>query len=273
MQKKIKVLYFLNSYVRGGVEEHVLGLFKNMDRSSFDPIIVCPQTLIDTMKEELGSYQVPYYAVTIRNFLNVVEIYHYWKIIKDEKPDIVHSHLFFATFFIAPLSKIFGVKYIIDTAHIRERWRKGLKKIYIIDRCVYAFVSKIICVSDAIRKYVVEEKKISESKAVVVKNGVDLQKFSFSPERLASEGDLKFVVIGRLEEQKGHKFFLKAIQLLGEDASNCRFIIVGSGSLEQKLKELSEDLGISQQVKFLGYCKNIQKVFNVSGCCGFAIII
>ena len=44
-----KILYFLNSTVRGGVEEHILGLLRGLDRSRFEPVLVCPQELINAM--------------------------------------------------------------------------------------------------------------------------------------------------------------------------------------------------------------------------------
>ncbi|MEW5894170.1 MAG: glycosyltransferase family 4 protein [Candidatus Omnitrophota bacterium] len=256
MQTKIKILYFLNSFVRGGIEEHVLNLLKHIDRSCFDPIMVCPQQLLDQIKDELSSFKVPCHAVSIRSFLNFVEIFRYWKIIRRERPDIVHAHLFYATFFIAPISKILGVRHVVDTAHIRESWRKGLKKVYAVDRLVYRFVSKIICVSDAIKSYMVQEKKVPSGKTIVVKNGVDLRKFNNISSKQV-DGKLVFAVIGRLEKQKGHQYFLEAVRMLGDLGKNCEFLIIGSGSLEWKLKILAEEMGVAEKVIFLGYCKDV----------------
>ena len=42
MDKKIKIVYFLNTSVRGGAEEHVLSLLEHLDKNIFETIMVCP---------------------------------------------------------------------------------------------------------------------------------------------------------------------------------------------------------------------------------------
>lgn len=288
----IKVLYFLNNKVRGGVEEHVLCLLKGLNRSEFDPLIVCPEELIELMSKELKEYNVKSYPICIRQWTQLKEIKNFLNVLKQEKPDIVHSHLLFATMFAAPLSKLAKVPKVIDTAHIREAWRKGIKKAYFIDRFFYSFVDEIIAVSDAIKRYLVETKKLPSSKIVVIKNGVELTKFKVpkgasaqvpkSPGEHGNMGTgnkcsstqeprrtwepetwehgnlkLKVGVIGRLEEQKGHKYFLEAIHKLGEEANRAEFLIVGDGSLRKSLETMAKDLNITAHVKFLGYRSDV----------------
>lgn len=254
----------------------MLCLLKGLDRAQFDPVIVCPQELIDLVSDELKQYNVRRYPVCIRRWTHLKEIKKFLHILKQEKPDIVHSHLLFATMFAAPLSKWAKVPKVIDTAHIREAWRKGIKKAYFIDRFFYSFVDEIIAVSDAIKKYLIEEKKLPATKIAVVKNGVDLTRFQ-APKIASAQGDkrtgehvnlgtnqskLKIGVIGRLEEQKGHRYFLKAVNLLGDTADEAEFLIIGQGSLQKELQESAQTLGIDDKIKFLGYRRDIVAVLN-----------
>ena len=263
---RVKVLYFLNSLVRGGVEEHVLGLLRGIDRDKFEPVLVCPQKLIDLIKDELMKAQVRYYPVCIRRWRNIGEIGKFIHILKKEKPDIVHSHLFYATMFAAPIAKLCGVKKIISTAHLREAWRKGIKKAYFVDRFFYRFVDEIIAVSYAVKDYLVEEKKIPESKITVIHNGVDVEKFkpisrpglsnnhSFSQDRV-----LKFTigVIGRLEPQKGHKYFFEALGMLNGKLEDVEIKILGDGSLRKELEDQSRSLNCGNRITFLGFRSDI----------------
>lgn len=258
-KKKIKVLYFLNSVVRAGVEEHVLGLLQQLDRTKFEPILVCPKELIDLMRADLENIKIKYYPVCIRRWRHKGEIKKFLRILKEERPDIVHSHLFFATRFVAPLSKLIGIPLVIETAHLREAWRRGIKKMYAIDRFFYRFVDKIVTVSEAVKKYLSEDKKISESKIEVIYNGVDLDKFKSVPKQ-SNNGQFAIGVIGRLEPQKGHKYFLEAVSLLDDRFNDVNFLIVGEGSLKEELYKYCKDLGIEQRVRFLGYREDIVSV-------------
>lgn len=273
-----KILYFLNSSTRGGVEEHVLCLLRWLNREAFEPVLVCPKELIKLMESELNSYHIRVYPVCIRKWTNFKDIRAYWRILKLEKPDIVHSHLFLATFYAAPLSKWAGVKAVVETAHIREAWRKGIKRAFFIDRWAYGYVERIIAVSEAVKCFLTGDKGVAEVKITVVRNGVDLQKFSVSePGALGSDfnitkkggeaselgrtaGKVKIGVVGRLEPQKGHKYFLEAIRLMQDKAERAEFFIVGDGRLRKELEDFCQSSGIGRRVKFLGFRPDIRNV-------------
>lgn len=257
----IKILYFLNSIVRAGVEEHVLGLLKNIDKSKFEPILVCPQKLIELLREDLKELKIKYYAVDIRKWRRLREIVKFIRIIKKERPEIVNSHLFGATKFAAPLAKLCGVATVIETAHLREAWRKGIKKAYFIDRIFYRYVDQIISVSNAVKEYLVSTKKLDAGKITVIYNGVDLEKFKKLGDGSPREpSPFTIGVIGRLEPQKGHKYFLEAIKLLNGSYPDVKFMVVGEGSLRSELEEQSRKLGITNRIEFLGYKKNIENI-------------
>ncbi|PIQ89475.1 MAG: hypothetical protein COV72_02920 [Candidatus Omnitrophica bacterium CG11_big_fil_rev_8_21_14_0_20_42_13] len=262
--RRTKILYFLNSTVRAGAEEHVLSLIKGLDKDEFEPILVCPQELISLMPE-LTDLNIKHYPAKIRKWRNIGAINKFVKILKHEKPDVVHSHLFFATMFAAPLAKLAGIPKVIETAHLREAWRKGLKKAYFIDRFFYRFTDKIIAVSNAVKNYLVNEKKLPADKIEVIHNGIDVNKFK--PEIRSTQNSVpstsfKIGVIGRLEEQKGHRYLLKAISLLNGKFNNVKFLIAGDGSLKKELIDSAERLEISDKVEFLGYRENIKELIS-----------
>ena len=273
-----KVLYFLNSSIRGGVEEHVLSLLRLIDREAFEPVLVCPADLLKLIEPELHAYNVRYYPLCIRKWTHLKGIGAYWRILKQEKPDIVHSHLFFATLYAAPLSKLFGVRAVVETAHIREAWRKGIKKAFFIDRWAYRYVNRIIAVSDAVKRFLVAGKGLAETKVTVVRNGVDIERFSAASSGRGTSGlaqvkaglgfrenghgnlKLKIGVIGRLEPQKGHRYFLEAVRLMRDKADKAEFLIAGEGRLRSALENLCLSYGISHRVKFLGFRPDIKDV-------------
>ena len=254
-----KVLFFLNSDVRGGVEEHVLSIMRGLDRTRFAPSLAAPATLLKVMKEDLQELKVPVHEICIQKWTDFEGKKKWQELLLKEKPDIVHTHLFKAALHAAPIAKKCGVPRIIDTAHIREEWRKGIKKMFFIDRWVYGHVDHIISVSHAIKRYLVNDKKIPAKKISVGHNGVHLERFHTQGSRPNER--ITVGVIGRLELQKGHCYFLEAVKLLEDLRKNICFKIIGEGSLESVLTAQAKELGLQGQIQFTGFRSDIREAY------------
>ena len=66
-------------------------------------------------------------------------------------------------------------------------------------------------------------------------------------------------MIGRLVPQKGHRYFLLALKELLTQIKT-KSLIVGSGPLESKLKELTKSLGLGNSVIFTGFRQDITNI-------------
>ncbi len=60
---------------------------------------------------------------------------------------------------------------------------------------------------------------------------------------------------GRLVKEKDHRTLFRAFAKL-DDLENKQLIILGEGELEGELKQLAKELGIFEQVYFLGFKRN-----------------
>ena len=100
--------------------------------------------------------------------------------------------------------------------------------------------------------------------------GVDINKFGGHGdirEAKRTELGLKpddFVIlsVGELIPRKNHALTLKALSLLKDKCGleNIQLLICGKGVLEEKLKNLSSNFGISDHVRFLGYRNDIGEI-------------
>jgi len=261
----IAVLHFTNSVVRGGAEEHILTLLRNLDRKIFRPLLVCPPECAEKLRPDLPGdvplerlqYQWPY---QVRNALHLAGI------LRDYRVGILHSHLFASSLAASPIGWLSRVPVILETPHLREAWRHGLiKGSYVIDRAVGTCVDHYVAVSDANARYLIEEKKLPAKKVHVIRNGCDLRKFD--PERQAprglkmslgfSEDDPVVVVLARLEPQKGHRFLLQAHARVLREVPAVRLVCVGAGALDQELQGQCHQLQIQDSVRFVGYQSNV----------------
>ena len=59
--------------------------------------------------------------------------------------------------------------------------------------------------------------------------------------------------VGRLEEQKGHRYLVQAARQVLDARPDAQFLIVGDGPLRPELTDLAEELGIHEQIRFAGF--------------------
>ena len=116
-------------------------------------------------------------------------------------------------------------------------------------------------------------KKFKAGKVVYVSGvGIDLSKFKSKPyirgqkrqELGFKEDDFLLLSVGELIERKNHRVVLEALAKLKKEPiyDHLYYLICGIGVLEDELKKLADDLGISDRVKFLGYRRDISDICN-----------
>ena len=158
------------------------------------------------------------------------------------------------------------VPFIVETPHVRESWRRGWKaNNFTVDRIAGRFVDRYIAVSYANARYLIEEKGLPEKKVRVIQNGTDLSRFNPAhvppPGMRAELGigavDPVMLVTARLEPQKGHSVLLSAIPEVLREFPNARLLCLGDGVLREELERQSEQLGLQENVRFLGFRSNV----------------
>jgi L-malate glycosyltransferase len=106
---------------------------------------------------------------------------------------------------------------------------------------------------------------VAEESIVCIPNGIEPE-----PDRRKSDysiGDsVKVVFVGRLHPQKGVDTLLKALKLAAQTDPHdgWRLVLAGTGPLEQALRSLAAELGISEWVEFLGQVEDVDGLLNQS---------
>jgi len=272
-ENKIKIVHFLNSRVRGGVENHVLLLLKYLDRTRFEPVVVCPPVLADILRSELQAMKVDVFELEVKGPFDIRDMLRFISFLRREKVDIVHAHLFNASRASHFLAKLAGVRITIETNHVREAWRKGtLKTWYAIDRLFARFTDCIIAVSKANAAYLSEVKGIARGKIRVVQNGIDTRAFDVRGRPASSikaalgipDGAPLVTVIARLEPQKGHIYLLEAVPEIIKKYPDVVFLLAGDGILASELKAQASRLKIDNNVIFAGFRSDARRLLSSS---------
>jgi glycosyltransferase involved in cell wall biosynthesis len=218
------------------------------------------------IEREIPDY-VPVFTLKLQNPLQMLAAAELARILRRERIDILHSHLFYGSRYASPIGWACRVPVVIETPHLRESWRTGWKANFAIDRSMATFVNYYVAVSHANADYLKNVKGIPADKVVVIQNGCDTARFNSSEidtslirTRLGLSGsDPVLVVPARLEPQKGHFVLLDALPDILNEFPSARVLFVGDGSLRKQLESAALRRGLNNSIRFVGYQTNIEE--------------
>lgn len=192
------------------------------------------------------------------------------RFLKSNKYDVVHIHSGSISILAiaSRVAKRCGVKKIIVHSHCAAE-HKTLKY-----RLIKMYTSAVMnsCPTDYCACSLVAgewkfSKRIVKNKLIILKNGVDLNEFSYNSDvrkelrsRFGFEDDtLVLGHVGRFSYQKNHEYLLKILVELKEIGVKCKLILIGSGELFDEIKEQTEKDEITDDIIFVG---NVDDVAN-----------
>lgn len=274
--EKIKVLYVVDNLSFGGGERGFGQLWTGLNRDRFQTHLAAhPGGKLEEMAHGAG---VSFFPIDMSRKVNFITIGHLSRLISQNRIDIVHSMGARADFFARlACRKMSSTAVLCTVAMLIEGYDVGSlrKAVYkIADRYSARYVTQYIAVSKALKDRLIEECGIPADKISVIYNGVELDQYNpnlCAPDEvcrsLGITDDYPVIgTIGRLVYQKGFSYFLEAAKRVWSERRQVRFVIVGHGPEEAKLKSLAESLGISHVCTFAGLrfdTARLLSVFNV----------
>ncbi|HZT73798.1 MAG TPA: glycosyltransferase [Terriglobales bacterium] len=264
--RRLSVAYFSNSLARGGAEEHLLTLLRGLDRERFETALICTPELAEQIASDLPA-DCELVRLSLRAPWHLAAAGRLGAWFRKRRPDVLHSHLFYASLMASPIARLAGIPVVIETPHVREQWRRGwIKSRFFVDRCASLMVDRYIAVSSANAAYLRREKRLPAQKIVAIPNGCDCERFRALPEPSAALREQLqippqapvLVVVARLEPQKGHAVLLRALPRVLASFPATRLICVGAGSLAADLRAEAGALRVAHAVRFAGFQADIR---------------
>lgn len=241
----------------GGTEKVIIQLCKILV-PQVHKIVVCSTDGI--MVPKLKSMGVIHYKIpdiTDKSPYNVIRILHILsKIIKKENITVIHAHHRMAAFYAMILHKKYDFIFIA-TAHNTFHDKK------LFTRLSYHKCNIIAC-GEMVKQNLTDYYNLSASNVSVIHNAVSSLEKNIIPDKTLQayrqSGYFLIGNIGRLSQQKGMKFFIQACAYIKKSVGKIKFIIVGEGEERDDLKRQVQELGLSEDIIFLGYRQDIQDI-------------
>ena len=178
------------------------------------------------------------------------------KIMKQEKPDAVHTHLDVIKYAVAA-AKLCGIKRCVHTVHnVAQEEAEGLLQ-KIINTVYFKLGWSVpVALSPEVRRTIQSFYHMKEEKVPMIYNGVDLGK-CLPKELYALAEPACLLHVGRFNEQKNHKGLLEAFAKTVQVYPDCCLKLIGDGNLREETQQYAEELGVRDKVFFLGSQSNV----------------
>jgi len=251
----MKILQLAKKFNHGGVATHVTDLSEELITNGHQIIVASSN---GTHVDELNNKGIKHNRIefSIKNpFKFFRDIYKLIKVIKQNKINIVHCHNRSCALYMTLITKVINVPFL---------WSLHQENIpsNIIYRKFTSFGERAIAPTISLRSFLITKLKVAEEKISIVYYGIDLKQYK----RLSDYDILKIkshfkitdekviTLLGRLEEIKGHKCLLEAVNKL-DDKQKVKVLFVGDSDVEykNKLDQLIGNYGIKDQIIYTGY--------------------
>lgn len=283
----LRILFLHPTYTFGGAERTALNLLEGLDKEQYKVTLVTSKKIsgyfshlpiekiifIDDIGIDVWFNQVN--TAGIKKFWSDVRII--GNLIKNESPDITLGMMYYASSLISLAKKLFRLKTkiissprgpltpYINTFILNNKTERLFWKLNFYFLCMYS--DGLIVATEGTKRDCIENFRAEGAKIRVINNGIDASYVrKRSTEEIAIEIPQGFYVIstaGRLAYEKSLFVLFKALVLL-KDVERIKLLIIGDGPMRSELEMLSENLGIRDDVYFLGFQENPYKYIKAS---------
>ncbi|MCB1185150.1 glycosyltransferase, partial [bacterium] len=228
------VVHVIGALNTGGAEKMLLNFLGAVDRARYRHTIVC-LTARGDMAAEAEAMGVPVVLFPVRMRRLPLDVARFADWMRREDVRIVHSHMYFASFWSRLAALRAGVPVLITTEHGKEPWKTWWQSR--IDRFLSRRTHHHIAVSDDIRNIRIERDGIDPARITLIPNGVPIPNLK-GAEQLRAElrtelglaSDEKVIgSVGRVIHAKAYPDLLAAFVLARRLVPGLRWLQIGDG--------------------------------------------
>jgi glycosyltransferase involved in cell wall biosynthesis len=253
----------------GGDSVLVLELARAARESGFRvDILASDPRFQELIREEgFGLVDLDVLRREIRPVADLAALGRLTQILRRSSYDIVHTHTSKPGVIGRLAATLTGVPGVMHTVHLfgfHEESGPVATGVYSrVERAASHWCDRIVTVSEYHRDWALRLGIGTPDRVVAIPNGVPTRRASGSrpPSQVRAElgltDELAIVSTGRLAEQKGLEYLIRAIPLLGPDRGRVRVLLAGDGPLLEPLTTLARELGVLDEVRFLGFRSDV----------------
>jgi glycosyltransferase involved in cell wall biosynthesis len=280
--KRVKIVFLTRTHGYGGSEFHLTELLRRLDSSHVDARVVCFAQ--DPYSGRLES--ICRACAKVQRLNMPKTLLGLWAFFARLRANVIvfvcgcHGQFPWSAYLAArlyPRRKVFAIEHltpealpdqktsgIIGTLRRVAGWRARHNS---KERITSYLSDRTICVSDMVRTRLIAQYGLTPSKLVTIHNGVETSRYYCSDEARKGESASNtpmLLCVARLEHEKGLDTLIRALELVSRQSTRYTCTILGSGRLENDLREMCVWSGIASNVKFEGFVADVRAYLGAS---------
>lgn len=281
--KKLKILHTTTRLVRGGgVENNIYYTIEKLKHEfefhlasgidfQVNPFEKDPSIKIIICKDLINK---------ISPLKDLRALLFFYRLIKREKYDIVHTHETKASFITKLAAWLAGCKYIIYGLHgvtFNDPMSNLKRRFYIaLEKYTIGVSDIIVSVSEEVMYHYHKNNIGKTIPYKVVRSGIELSDF-FTKAQLSEEQKKQVKIglglsasaivitnVGRFSFSKAQRYTIESFAALKKEFPALKLIFVGEGELLEECKQLVEKLNLVSSVVFAGYRENVAEILAIT---------
>lgn len=264
---RIKLLLVLSDCNVGGAGRQMLNYLAHCNKDRFEVTVALPQSSL--LAERVLALGFPTLSCGKEASFSPTSVFSYYRLIQKHRPHIVHAN---ASLSARIAAYIAGVPIRLYTRHCvyptPPLFRRKLARLAMRFATGLLSTSVIAVAEEAANN--LYSMGVSRKKVSVIVNGVDPikknadQRTALRRQYGVSPNETLAVICGRIEPDKGIRFLIEAAAILAEEEQPIRIFIVGKGSEEETLQNLTRTLGLTSRIHFCGFVNDITPYLNAA---------
>jgi len=257
-----RILKVVPTLMCGGTENQFMTLSRRLDPARFDLEFACLRRW-GPFVQELADRRIPLSEYQVTTFRSVQALAQQARLVRHiarRGIKIVHAYNFYGNVFAVPPARL-AAPVVIASIRDCAPYLTAMQKR--VQRYACQFADCVLVNATAVKDWLIGE-GYDASKIVVIRNGVDLTRFTgpADPDRIRQEfglapGTPLVAVVSRLTRLKGLENLLEAAAMLKPHYPGVRFLIAGETSPMEvpyldELKQLADRHGVGDRVIFTG---------------------
>jgi glycosyltransferase involved in cell wall biosynthesis len=262
----------------GGLETILLLLFRHYDRDRFEFHLACPPgTALEVSARQLG---VPVFPVPmVRRAAPVgdpIALARLVRLIRRERYAIVHGHSAKGGYLGRLAARLSGgAKTVYAPQAFSYLSQQGPARsfFFMLERLAVPLTDLVVAASESERVRAVQEVGFPAQRVVVIPNSIDFSEAAQLTAH-ANGGEPLVLTVGRFSYQKNPEMFVRVAGLVAKRRPDARFCMLGAGfagPLEQRVRRLVAEAGLSERLDILRWVPKRESLELMAGAAVFVL--
>lgn len=265
----IRVLQCVNDMHRAGLETMLMNYYRNIDRTKIQFDFLTHRPYKSDYDDEILSLGGNVYYAPRLYPQNYSKYFKWMKGFFKEHPEykIVHSHIDAMSYLPLKAAKKAGVPVRIAHSHstsIDRDFKYPLKQ-------YYRYRLKTVLTDEFSCGKAAGEFLFRNDKFFLIPNAIEANKFYYNgsiryevrDELGISNGTFVMGHVGRISYPKNHRFLIDIFKSFHEIKKDSVLLIVGTGDMEEEIKNYAKESGVNENIRFLGNRDDTERFYQI----------